>query len=159
MADDESKVERPERGRKPWQRPLLVVYGSAADLTRSPDEVDQVGGSNPLRGSDRNLKEHIQPVDAHAVLAKLAALPIATWNYIADDPSVRHMGPMAQDFAAAFDLGEDDRHIHVIDASGVALASLQALHELVQEQGQQLALLRAQLSRMRDGSSLLDLPR
>jgi len=152
MADDESKVERPERGRKPWQRPLLLVYGALTDLTAAR-------GPGTAAPSDRNLKEHIEPVDAHAVLAKLAALPIATWNYIADDPSVRHMGPMAQDFAEAFGLGADDRHIHVIDASGVAMASLQALSELVHEQGRQIALLRAELSRMRDGSGLLHRPR
>jgi len=153
MANDNSTVRRTERDRKPWQRPVLVVYGAAADLT-GPTPAGPSGGF-----SDRNLKEHIEPVDAQMVLAKLAALPIATWNYIGDDPAVRHMGPMAQDFAAAFGLGEDDRHIQVIDASGVPLASLQALSELVQEQGRQIALLRAELSRMRDGSGLLDLQR
>jgi len=157
MPEKRSTEGRREEGRKLWQRPVLVVYGTVAELTRYPDEVDQRAPSGGI--SDRNLKEHIQPVDAHAVLAKLAALPIATWNYIADDPSVRHMGPMAQDFAAAFGLGEDDRHIHVIDASGVAMASLQALSELVHEQGRQIALLRAELSRMRDGSGLLHRPR
>jgi len=131
---------------------VLVVYGSAADLTGNPDEVDApLLASNNINNqvSDRNLKQHVEPVDAQAVLAKLTALPIATWNYFADDPGVRHMGPMAQDFAAAFGLGGDDRHIHVIDASGVALASLQALYELVQDQARQIALLRAEVDTRR----------
>ena len=34
---------------------------------------------------------------------------------------------MAQDFAAAFQVGDDDRHIHVVDAHGVALAAIQGL--------------------------------
>lgn len=151
MADN-ARSERPPQKRKPWQRPVLLVYGTAADLTGNPEEVEGIGGSgnpNNINRSDRNLKEHIEPVHARAVLTKLTALPIATWNYIADDASVRHMGPMAQDFAEAFGLGEDDRHIHVIDASGVALASLQALHDLVQEQGRQIALLRAELAPLR----------
>jgi len=153
MREERSAEERPDVTRKPWQRPVLLVYGTGADLTGA-----RLGPSGPP-ASDCNLKEHIEPVDTHAMLTKLAALPVATWNYIADDPGVRHMGPMAQDFAATFGLGADDRHIHVIDASGVALASLQALHELVQEQGRQIALLRAELSRMRDGSGLFDLTR
>jgi hypothetical protein len=54
-------------------------------------------------------------------------LPIQSWSYRDDDPRVRHIGPMAQDFAAAFAVGDDDRHIHTVDASGVALAAIQAL--------------------------------
>lgn len=52
---------------------------------------------------------------------------MATWNYSADDPSIRHIGPMAQDFAAVFGVGADDRHIHPIDGQGVALAAVQGL--------------------------------
>jgi hypothetical protein len=53
-------------------------------------------------------------------------LPISTWRYKGDAP--QHLGPMAQDFAAAFGLGEDDRHIATIDMAGVSLASIQALN-------------------------------
>ncbi len=74
------------------------------------------------------LKEGFVAVDGDDVLARLAAIPITTWNYKTDDPSVRHIGPMAQDFYAAFGLGADDRHIAPLDANGVALAALQALH-------------------------------
>jgi hypothetical protein len=35
---------------------------------------------------------------------------------------------MAQDFYAAFKVGEDDRHITSIDEDGVALAAIKALH-------------------------------
>ena len=41
---------------------------------------------------------------------------------------MRHVGPMAQDFYAAFGVGEDDRDITSIDEDGVALAAIQALH-------------------------------
>ena len=56
------------------------------------------------------------------------------WNYKSQDAKVRHIGPMAQDFAAAFGIGEDDTHISSVDADGVALASIKALHELVVSQ-------------------------
>ena len=42
---------------------------------------------------------------------------------------MRHLGPVAQDFYRAFRLGGDDRHISTIDAEGVALAAIQALHQ------------------------------
>jgi hypothetical protein len=47
------------------------------------------------------------------------------WKYKTDSPSIRHLGTMAQDFRAAFDLGEDDKHISTIDEGGVALAAVQ----------------------------------
>jgi hypothetical protein len=88
--------------------------------------------------SDRNIKRDIEPVDSRAVLEGVARLPVATWSYQADDPSVRHMGPMAQDFRAAFGLGDTDRAYYAIDAHGVAFASIQALYQQVQEQNARL---------------------
>ncbi len=70
---------------------------------------------------------NIAPLDDSAVLAKLAALPISRWSYKTEH-GVRHVGPMAQDFYAAFKVGEDDRHITSIDEDGVALAAIKALH-------------------------------
>jgi hypothetical protein len=60
---------------------------------------------------------------------------------------VRHVGPRAQDFAAAFGVGEDDRHIHVVDASGVALAAIQALAARLAEAEANIAELQAELER------------
>jgi hypothetical protein len=77
--------------------------------------------------SDRALKANFGSVDPADMLARVRELPIATWNYTSDDPAVRHIGPMAQDFAAAFGVGADDRHIHPIDGQGVALAAIQGL--------------------------------
>jgi hypothetical protein len=80
--------------------------------------------------SDRNAKENFQPVDNQAVLAKLAALPVTQWNYKTDQAGVQHIGPMAQDFQAAFKLdGTDDKHISVVDEGGVALAAIQGLNQ------------------------------
>jgi hypothetical protein len=79
--------------------------------------------------SDRNAKEHFAPLDAKTVLEKVAALPLTEWNYKSDAPAVRHVGPMAQDFHAAFNLnGSDEKHISVVDESGVALAAIQGLN-------------------------------
>ena len=76
------------------------------------------------------------------VLERLAALPISTWNYKADDPGVRHMGPMAQDFHGAFGLGDDDRTINLLDANGVVMVAIQALCRRVQQLEAEVASLR-----------------
>jgi hypothetical protein len=81
------------------------------------------------QGSDRNAKEDFAPVNAQAVLAKVASLPIEQWQYKAQE-GVQHLGPMAQDFHAAFGLnGGDDKHIATVDEEGVALAAIQGLNQ------------------------------
>jgi len=42
---------------------------------------------------------------------------------------VRHIGPVAQDFHAAFGLGEDERSIHTGDAHRAVLVAIQGLAE------------------------------
>lgn len=96
--------------------------------------------------SDQAVKENFTPVDRSEVLTRLAELPITTWNYIAEDDSIRHMGPIGQDFHAAFGLGSDERHISTIDPAGVALVSVQALYELSLEKHAQQAEQIAQLT-------------
>jgi hypothetical protein len=78
--------------------------------------------------SDRTLKHDFRPVDKRSVLERVARMPIPSWSYKAEKPSVRHLGPMAQDFYAAFGLGLDDKHITTIDEGGVALAAIQGLY-------------------------------
>lgn len=90
--------------------------------------------------SAREAKQGFAPVDAAAILAKVAALPLSTWAYT-NAPTIRHLGPVAQDFHAAFALGNDDKHIATVDADGVALAAIQGLHQLLQEKEARLAQL------------------
>jgi hypothetical protein len=87
--------------------------------------------------SDRHAKENLRPVDTRAVLDKLAALPLATWNYRSQPAEIHHLGPMAQDFQAAFGLGENDRSIATVDADGVALAAIQGLNQKLETRRQQ----------------------
>ncbi|MFH1686119.1 MAG: tail fiber domain-containing protein [bacterium] len=99
----------------------------------------------PASISDRSLQENLQNVDLQQLLEKLHGVPITTWNYKTQDESIRHMGPMAQDFHAAFGLGEDDTHIATVDADGVALAGVQALYERVKALESENARLKQQL--------------
>src|SRR5439155_13519171 len=84
--------------------------------------------------SDRAGKANFAPVDTRDVLRSIAAMPIATWNWKSQDASIRHMGPMAQDFRAAFGLGETEKGISTVDADGVALAAIQGLNAKVDAQ-------------------------
>jgi len=92
------------------------------------------GGGSWSSVSDRNVKEHFAPVDNRQLLLRVLALPVTTWNYKTQDASIRHIGPMAQDFFASFNVGEDDHHITEIDEGGVALAAIQGLNQKLEEQ-------------------------
>jgi hypothetical protein len=98
--------------------------------------------------SDRAAKERIEPVDGERVLARVAALPITTWSYRSEDDAVRHMGPMAQDFRAAFHLGASATRIDAVDADGVALAAIQGLVRRLERQKADLEALRRRVAEL-----------
>ena len=85
------------------------------------------GGSSWSAVSDRNRKENFLAVEGEDLLVRLRAVPVSTWNYLSQDRSIRHMGPMAQDFSAVFGLGESNLLINSLDIDGVNLAGVQAL--------------------------------
>jgi len=97
--------------------------------------------------SDRNAKENFSPVDTRQVLEKVVALPLETWNYKTQEDSIRHIGPMAQDFHAAFGTGQNNKTITTVDADGVALAAIQGLYQLVQDQRALLQKQQAELQK------------
>ncbi len=99
-------------------------------------------------GSDRNSKKNFTPVDQKDILAKVADLPITAWQYKREPDSVRHIGPVAQDFYAAFGLGGSDKHIGTVDIDGVALAAIQGLHKLVQEKDGRIDALHEEIASM-----------
>ncbi len=80
------------------------------------------------QNSDINGKQNIVPVDPDKLLESLSRIPISQWQY-KDAPGVNHIGPMAQDFYAAFKLGHTDTGISTLDTSGIALAAIQALKQ------------------------------
>ena len=132
-----------------YEPPALEVLGDIDELTAggtsgNPDGEGSLQGGG---GSDRALKRRIEPADTDSVLAGVDRLDVSRWSYKWDGPGVRHIGPMAQDFAAAFEVGADDRRIHPIDMNGVALAAIKALKAQVDEQERELAKLRAALER------------
>jgi len=78
--------------------------------------------------SSRKLKDNFASVDPDEVLNKVDELDVLSWNYSRDPESVRHIGPMAEDFHKQFGLnGEKDGVISASDVNGVALAAIKAL--------------------------------
>jgi hypothetical protein len=104
------------------------------------------GGNSWSSVSDRAVKENQRAIDPRVILEKVADLPVTEWNLVSQDPSIRHLGPMAQDFHAAFGLGEDDRHISSSNADGVAFAAIQGLYHLLRERDDRIADLEARLT-------------
>ncbi|MEM1205386.1 MAG: tail fiber domain-containing protein [Acidobacteriota bacterium] len=96
--------------------------------------------------SDIHKKHAIEPVDPLHILETVAELPISTWAFKTQDSDVRHMGPMAQDFAAAFGLGNDDTVITAHDPSGVALAAIQGLNQKLEAKQNHIDELEARLA-------------
>ncbi|MEU5215018.1 tail fiber domain-containing protein [Streptomyces sp. NPDC020807] len=81
-------------------------------------------------------------VNGFAVLDAVAALPVGTWRYLWEPEGVRHLGPMAQDWHAAFGFNPDDTRIPVVDGLGVSLVCIQALQRHVEDLRAEVAVLR-----------------
>lgn len=126
---------------------LSVGPGTETNLYLAPNGNMTIAG-NLNQQSDRNMKEGFTAVDADAVLRKIASLEITSWNYKDDDSSVRHIGPMAQDFHAAFKVGLNDKTISPVDTAGVSLAAIQALNKRLEEKEDRISQLEDQVAQL-----------
>jgi hypothetical protein len=108
------------------------------------------------QNSNRDAKTNIIDVNPETILSKVADLPISTWTYKADESKATHLGPMAQDFAAAFGLGQDNLHIAPADMAGVSLAAVQALNKQVSQKDAEIAKLQEQNAEMAQRLSNLE---
>jgi hypothetical protein len=104
------------------------------------------------------MKANFKDVDGDDVLARLARVPVREWNYTSQDASIRHLGPTAQDFRAAFGLGEYERRITSTDADGVALAAVKALDARSRRQNDRIEALERQLTEALDALRALRPP-
>lgn len=108
-------------------------------------------GGSWTNGSSRLFKTGFAAIDPIEILTRVVALPVTRWSYRGDQ-AVEHLGPVAEDFAQAFGLGDDPRYIGTVDADGVALASIQGLYQLIEDKDLQIIELQ---SREREQRRLL----
>jgi hypothetical protein len=132
-----------------------VLIGKPLQFGPGGSKISAVSGGLSVNGnltansfitaSDRNLKENFAPINSLDVLKRVSNLAISSWNFKTDGQT-RHIGPMAQDFYAAFSVGADDRHIATVDEDGVALAAIQGLNEKLKEKDGQIEALNKRLA-------------
>lgn len=105
--------------------------------------------------SDSNRKHNIVSISGEEILARLRRLPVTQWSY-KNEGAVRHLGPMAQDFRAAFGLGSDEKSIGTVDADGVALAGVKALDTRTSQQATELETLKKENKELRNRLDALE---
>ena len=108
---------------------LLVPSDNAADAVFDLSNTGNLTIDGTLTElSDKNAKMAVVPVDTSEILSKVRGLQVSEWTYKDEaETGTRHIGPMAQDFYAAFGTGSTDKGIASLDSAGVALAAIQAL--------------------------------
>jgi len=152
-------ISRANRGEKEAKF-VIKIRGSNMPRTDQDQAVaelrhylDKMFGSEKEErvDSDRNKKANFAVVNVREILDKVASLPVETWNYLTQNPAIRHIGPMAQDFHTAFGLGSDDTHINMVDANGVTLAAIQGLYQLVDERNLDLCAIEARIMALEAG--------
>jgi hypothetical protein len=131
---------------------ILAVGGvntapSSVRLDATTTGVTVYGTFNNL--SDRNAKQDFAPVSSSQILEKVLQLPVSEWSYKVD-AATRHVGPMGQDFYAAFNIGTDDKHIAPIDEGGVALAAIQGLNQKLEDRSRKLEMENTELKQRLD---------
>jgi hypothetical protein len=98
--------------------------------------------------SDSNLKTDVTAVNHREVLSLLAKMPVTKWRF-KNSGTRQFLGPMAQDFRAAFGLGSDDKGIGTLDADGVLFSAVKGLLEELNSRDEKIQALEKQNSDFR----------
>lgn len=104
-----------------------------------------------IQNSNVHAKHQIMDLNTSEILAKLKQMPISQWQYKAMPGN--HIGPMAQDFYATFNLGQDDSKIAVLDVAGVALVAVKALSEQLDEKQNKIQMLEQKIALLENHSA------
>jgi len=134
-----------------------VRFVLGIDGSGNPDwTCSVVDGGSWSCSSDRALKENLVLAEPQQALEQLAKVPVYYWN--AKGGGARHIGPMAQDFAASFAVGENNTSLATIDLDGVAMAAIQGLYAENQELKAQVEDLKARLTTLEQAGDVARLP-
>jgi trimeric autotransporter adhesin len=123
--------------------------------TLSPSQKLHVIGNILASGSitpnsDVNAKTDFAPVNVAEILERVATLSLHQWRFKDEPDGVKHIGPMAQDFRAAFGLGEIPTAIATVDADGVALAAIQGLNQKLEQKSAEITELKQSISELKE---------
>jgi hypothetical protein len=123
--------------------------------TLSPSQKLHVIGNILASGSitpnsDVNAKTDFAPVNVAEILERVATLSLHQWRFKDEPDGVKHIGPMAQDFRAAFGLGEIPTAIATVDADGVALAAIQGLNQKLDQKSAEITELKQSISELKE---------
>jgi uncharacterized small protein (DUF1192 family) len=132
------------------QGPYAYKFMTGYPEDTSPN-VYMISNDSAWRSScSRDLKENFTPVDGEWILGKIRDLPLTQWNYKTADPSVKYIGPVAEDFWDAFKLGgTDNKGISSIAIEGVNMAGVQALEKRTSEMKSEIELLKAEIASLK----------
>jgi hypothetical protein len=135
--------------------PVAALRVSNADASVPADQRDRFlvdsAGNVTARGSiaqlsSRAAKQDFEALDSRLLLARLEQMPVQRWRYRDAPEQQRHIGPVAEDFHAAFEVGADPRYLAPADVAGVALASVKALQVELGERDRRISELEARLA-------------
>ena len=125
-----------------YSKPLVIdLEAPSSSIAISADGNVIIQGGVAI-GSSRDIKHAFKPVEPHEVLKQLLRIPITEWSYRTGESNIRHLGPVSEDFSAAFGVGRDNKHVSPVDLSGVAFAAIQGLHQVVLNRDTQIEDLR-----------------
>lgn len=110
-----------------WIGTAGVGIGTTAPSASLHVEGDAIVTGQVSLGSSRTRKHELDRVEPEAALDAVLDLPLYRWKYKDDARQATHLGPMAEDFHASFEVGIDERHLSPGDSSGIALAAIQGL--------------------------------
>ena len=106
-------------------------------------------GGTWTNSSSKTFKENFQPLNRQQLLDRISQLPVGSWQY--KDSQERHIGPYAEDFVSAFDVGtiredgkRENMYLAAGDVAGVALAGVKALLERIEQLEKRIAELEAE---------------
>lgn len=122
------------------------VFYTSADLSTGVVLAPGAGSWSIL--SDSTKKQNITSISPIRYVNKLDSIDVYSWNYKSQNKEIKHIGPMAQDFYATFDIGADSTMINSGDFDGINLLLLKGLNEkldLIEDQKEKISELEKEL--------------
>ena len=113
-----------------------VIFYSDSNLISGVQLFPGAGSWSSL--SDSSKKQNIKKLPISSALSKINNINVYEWNYKSQDTSVKHVGPMAQDFHKAFGLGNSNLAITSVDMDGVILLGVQGVNNRLDSMYEQL---------------------